>query len=267
MEIGSSSDAAIQAATEAAAGSEQDAGSEAGGKGRLADISCVALELLRDILAKPGAAPGLKLPTERELSVQLGVGRRAIRRALEVLEAEGLVWRRHGAGTFTGPPPKVHDVSANSVTVGPATLLNVIEARMALEPSLARIAAVRAAPDVLVRIAACIERIEVAQDVDSADLWDSALHREIAQATGNPLLLGLFDRINAWRHNDGIRRLRMGVRRKTGTGHAQKDHRRILAAMQAGDGAAAAQAMRDHLTDLHTIFMRHSQEETTGYDD
>lgn len=263
MQIGSSSDAATEAAT-AAAG---EAATETEADGRLADISSVALERLRDILAMPGAAPGVKLPTERDLSTQLGVGRRAIRRALEVLEAEGLVWRRHGAGTFTGPPPMARNMLDGTVTAGPATLLNVIEARLALEPSLARIAAVRAAPDVLVRIAACIARIEVAQDVDSADLWDSALHREIAQATGNPLLLALFDRINAWRHDDGIRRLRMGVRSKTGTGHAQKDHRRILAAMQAGDGAAAAQAMRDHLTDLHTIFMRHSQEETTGYDD
>lgn len=229
-------------------------------------MSVVALERVRALLNAPGAASGARLPPERELALQLGVGRRAIRRALEVLEAEGLVWRRQGAGTFTGPPPRPRGQPEQALTASPATLLHVIESRLALEPSLARLAALRATPEVNRRIGTCITRIETAEDVDSADLWDSALHREIAQATGNPLLLVLFDRINAWRHDQGIRQLRMRARARTGTGHAQDDHRRILAAMQAGDGAAAAAAMRDHLTELHGIFLRHSQEETSGDD-
>lgn len=230
------------------------------------DISAVALERVRALLNAPGADAGSRLPPERELAARLGVGRRAVRRALEVLEAEGLVWRRQGAGTFTGPPPRPRGLQGGGLTASPATLLHVIESRLALEPSLARLAALRATPEVTRRIETCIARIETAEDVDSADLWDSALHREIAQATGNPLLLVLFDRINAWRHDQGIRQLRMRARARTGTGHAQDDHRRILAAMQAGDGAAAGQAMRDHLTELHGIFLRHSQEETTGDD-
>lgn len=230
------------------------------------DFSAVALERIRAMLSDANAGRGTRLPPERDLCNQLGVGRRAVRRALEVLEAEGLVWRRQGSGTYIGPPPGPRRSHPMGLSASPAGLLHVIESRLALEPALARLAAHRASPDVLRRIETCIARIEQAEDVDSADLWDSALHREVAQATGNPLLLELFDRINAWRHDDGIRRLRMRTRARTGTGHAQDDHRRILAAMQAGDGAAAAQAMRDHLTELHTIFLRYSQEETTGDD-
>lgn len=231
-----------------------------------ADFSAVALERVRGMLAAPGMPPGTRLPPERELAGQLGVGRRAVRRALEVLEAEGQVWRRQGAGTFAGPPPGPRAAHHRALPATPASLLHVIESRLALEPSLARLAALRATPDLLARIATCIRRIEEAEDVDAADLWDSALHREIAQATGNPLLLVLFDKINGWRHDHGIRRLRMRTRARTGTGHAQDDHRRILAAMQQGDGAAAATAMRDHLTELHAIFLRYSQEELTGDD-
>ncbi|MFD1911051.1 FadR/GntR family transcriptional regulator [Halodurantibacterium flavum] len=232
------------------------------------ESSAVALERLRAILVAPDAAPGQKLPTERELAAKLGLGRREIRRALEVLEAEGLIWRRQGAGTFTGPPQNIAQVPDDDISASPAGLLNLIEARLALEPSLARLAAQRAAPEVMRRIATCIDRIDSAKDADSADLWDSTLHREIAQAAANPLLLVLYDRLNAWRHDKRLLRLRTSLneRHRVGASYPQTEHRRILAAMEAGDGAAAAQAMRDHLMDLHALLLRYNQEEMTGHD-
>jgi GntR family transcriptional regulator len=49
-------------------------------------------------------APGDRLPPERELSEQLGVNRMTLRRALRVLEAQGLVVRKHGVGTYISEP-------------------------------------------------------------------------------------------------------------------------------------------------------------------
>jgi DNA-binding GntR family transcriptional regulator len=49
-------------------------------------------------------SPGDRLPSERELSEKLGVNRMTLRRALRVLESQGLVLRKHGIGTFVGEP-------------------------------------------------------------------------------------------------------------------------------------------------------------------
>ncbi len=48
--------------------------------------------------------PGDRLPPERELSEELGINRMTLRRALSVLEAQGLVVRKHGVGTFVAEP-------------------------------------------------------------------------------------------------------------------------------------------------------------------
>jgi GntR family transcriptional regulator len=49
-------------------------------------------------------SPGDRLPPERDLSESLGVNRMTLRRALRVLETQGMVVRRHGVGTFVGEP-------------------------------------------------------------------------------------------------------------------------------------------------------------------
>ena len=47
--------------------------------------------------------PGEQLPSEKELSVKLGISRSTLREALLNLEQEGIVIRRHGVGTFVAP--------------------------------------------------------------------------------------------------------------------------------------------------------------------
>ena len=58
--------------------------------------SSTALEQLRGLIHQYESTPGTPLPTERELAEMFGVGRREIRRALDVLEEEGRIWRKQG---------------------------------------------------------------------------------------------------------------------------------------------------------------------------
>ena len=69
---------------------------------------------------------------------KLGVGRREVRRALDVLEEEGRIWRKQGKGTFIGPAAPVEPLALQGL-VQQTNLLEVMEARLQLEPGLARL--------------------------------------------------------------------------------------------------------------------------------
>jgi GntR family transcriptional regulator len=60
-------------------------------------------QLLRDAIARGEFSDGRRLPTEAQLTADYGVSRQTVRRALEELAAEGLIFRVRGRGTFTTP--------------------------------------------------------------------------------------------------------------------------------------------------------------------
>ena len=101
-----------------------------------------ALEKLRALLRTESIDADGRLPTERALSETLGVSRRAVRRALEVLEAEGRVWRRQGSGTYLGQRPDGWNEHVGSIVAG-TNLLEIMEVRLRVEPQLAQLAAMR----------------------------------------------------------------------------------------------------------------------------
>jgi DNA-binding GntR family transcriptional regulator len=72
------------------------------GGGRTVAYQALAQELRRE-LSEGAYAHGRQLPTEAELSAAHGVGRQTVRRALQDLVAEGLVYRVRGRGTFATP--------------------------------------------------------------------------------------------------------------------------------------------------------------------
>lgn len=236
----------------------------------LPDNSTRALKMIRGILADLSCDDSGRLPTERDLAERMGIGRRAVRRALDVLEAEGTIWRKHGSGTYMQPP--VPRAQGGSHFSGPHGLLHIVETRILLEPALARLAAQRRTAEALQRMEIFTARIEATtnDDVDSIDLWDSALHREIAAATGNPALLMLFDQLNSWRYDHGVRRLRLNLRARASVEAARAaqhvQHRAILAAIASRDEDGAEQAMRAHLGELRNIYERHSLKETSAND-
>lgn len=204
-----------------------------------------------------------RLPPERELAEKFDVGRRAIRRALDVLEAEGRIWRRQGKGTFSEPKA----ASTARLTGGLAARTNpleVMEARLEIEPALARLSALRARPEEVRRMRRLAESILEAPDSDARELWDSALHRLIAATAGNPILLTVFDIVDNVRQDKLWRSLRERARTDRHAGLYAAQHLAIVDAIQRRDPPGAWQAMRAHVETLRDSLLAVTPEEAAG---
>ncbi|WP_228461357.1 FadR/GntR family transcriptional regulator [Paracoccus liaowanqingii] len=217
--------------------------------------STYALAQLRAYIDAQGDRQGSRLPTERQLAEEMGVGRRAVRRALEVLENEGRITRRQGAGTFIGSPP-AQPVTRDAL-IGATDFFEIMEVRLRLEPQLAALAALRGKPAQIARMYDLSDRIAQSQDADEGELWDGALHRQIAEAAGNALFLSLFDIVNQVRQDAAWQAVRERARGGL-AGHAVPvaQHRAIVEAIAARDPQGAAERMRVHLFSIQEKLIR-----------
>ncbi len=215
-----------------------------------------ALEKLRALLQSNSLDADGKLPTERTLSEILGVSRRSVRRALEVLEAEGRIWRRQGSGTFAGKRPDGWSNHVDSI-IADTDLMEIMEVRLRVEPQLAQLAAIRAKAADIERMYDLVKKIYESTDADGRELWDGALHRQIAQCAGNSFFLTIFDVINRVRQDEAWQAIRERARSASRTRevtHGQ--HTAIVDAIAARDPGKAGEAMRQHLLTLQESLIR-----------
>ena len=199
--------------------------------------------LLDDAIQGGELSPGSKLPTERELVTRLGAPRGAIRRGLEVLEAEGLITRHVGRGTFLADrtqrltPPTPPDTS-------PA---EIMQARMALEPPLAALAAQAATQADLDVVSSCLRAGGAAAEYTEFEAWDGRFHHAVARAANNALLLSMFDVMNAARALPvwGSSKRRASTPERRACYH--QEHTTIVEALLDRDPGGSSDAMRAHL--------------------
>jgi GntR family transcriptional repressor for pyruvate dehydrogenase complex len=207
-------------------------------------VSQIAEQFERAILSGE-LPPGNLLPSERDLSARLGVSRSVVREALGRLASLGLVKSVHGSGTrVQAPESKQVTVGYQRLLAAPGYRLEDLAAvRLPLETAIAAAAAVH-------RTDAHLARLEKTQAVLGSPRRtlaaqvkaDLDFHAVLAEATGNPLFQVVLSPIrelliqSRWRTLD-----------RYGAGLAHRHHTRILAAVRAGNAAAAAAAMREHL--------------------
>jgi len=135
-----------------------------------------------------------RLPSERTLAAELGVARNTVREALDVLESLGFIRRRAGSGSFvTGgregdEPATPGDVAADT---GPLDLQVV---RGILEPDIVRLAIVNLSPRRIEGLGKILSEMENVQtDAARFARLEDDFHRQLAEGTGNPLLIACYD--------------------------------------------------------------------------
>lgn len=205
-----------------------------------------ALVQLRAYLAQRDLPANARLPAERELSEQLGVSRGDLRKALAVLESEGHLWRHVGKGTFVGAKPQEEFLSFGDVQhrTNPA---EVMRTRLLIEPMIAREAALNATSSDVMALRRCIHNTRTADTWRQYETFDNQLHRLIAEATQNRLLIALFDALNQVRRTVVWGRLRTNQSRPPSDHHSFFEHDQLVAAIADRDLDGASRAMYVHL--------------------
>jgi DNA-binding FadR family transcriptional regulator len=206
-----------------------------------------SLVTLNELLTAGRFGQGTQLPPERELALQLGISRRLLRRVLERLEATGKIWRHRGKGTFVGGrPPSEPDYDPTSDRA--SNPVEVMEARLELEPTLAALAAMRATSEEVRHIEWCLARSRSATDLETFELWDGTLHRAVAQAAHNSLLLAVYDMVNTARSRAFWGRLQDAAVKRSGLEAIAQQHRAFVDAVIQRDPAEARRRMYAHIT-------------------
>lgn len=179
----------------------------------------------------------LAIPPDTRISIddlarRLGVSQTPIREALSMLEAIGLVTKRHFVGYCSAPQ------------LNRRQLDELYEARLLIEPFAARCAAERMDEAAMAKVVAHVEAMtpgETRHVYDQFADQDSELHDLIAAGSGNPIIRETLGRLHSHLH---IFRLRF---HSDVTTEAVNEHAALVEALVARNPEAAERAMREHI--------------------
>ena len=206
-----------------------------------------AINSLRAFIEAGDFASGDRLPSERELIGELGISRSTLRKALDALERDGAIWRHVGKGTFVAANGASGTASAVAEISHQMTPVRMVQARLCIEPSLAREAAIHASRGAIARIKLATSAARAATSWSEYEAQDDMFHRAVAEASDNILLLTLFDHLN------NVRRAVAGDTVVRGSSEPPPDHSsfaehdRIAEAIEARDPQTAQETMRKHI--------------------
>ena len=209
-----------------------------------------AIAVLQAFIASGDYRPGDRLPAERELIGSLGMSRNSLRKALDALERDGAIWRHVGKGTFVAAHGGSSGTGGLAELSQQVTPVQLMRARLSLEPAIAREAALNASDEAVTRLKIARDRCLDAPNWDEYEARDDGFHRLVAEATDNVLLLSLFDHLNQVRRAVAWNTVIRHSNRPARDHSSFTEHERITSAIEARDPSLANAAMREHLSSV-----------------
>jgi DNA-binding FadR family transcriptional regulator len=212
---------------------------------------------IREQLAAGVLKPGDKLPAERDLAQQLGVGRNALREALRSLEIAGIVRLQKGVkgGAFIrdGDSGRMNQVVQDMLSLGSISVDELTEARVHIQDLVVRLACERATradwdalqanidrTEAVTRAGRFLERIECSRE----------FYRLLAAATRNQMLSMIVHSLTEVLMQFVYRRVAAGGRPQP---RLVAKRREFLAALRSRDAGRAALLMKTHLQSVHRL--------------
>jgi GntR family transcriptional repressor for pyruvate dehydrogenase complex len=209
-------------------------------------------EQILDLIERDGLESGDRMPTVQALATRFAVAAPTMREALRRLQAVGVVEMRHGSGVY------VRHAGRRVVLPNPypgrlkiETLLDLLDARLLIEPHLAGVAA-HAGEAAIAELAQLIddaaELLEGTEDV-KLSATNLGFHRGVARCGGNSVLAQVIDTLLDLYAPEQMEILRLYADRV----HDHEEHAAILQAIQAHDPALASKRMQRHLEGVRTV--------------
>ena len=208
------------------------------------------LEQLKQAIVSREFPPGSKLPSERELTASFQVSRVVIREAIRALELSGFVTIRQGplGGAYVRELgfERLIESYADLFMVGRLSAADLVQVRYHIQPEVARLAALNPDPKLRKKLVEALAYEQV-PTTDHAE-WvkrNQATDYIMVEMCGNQLYRAIMEPLLELYKN-----LVLVVKPRRTVIHDAREHQAIVDAVMAGDGEAAAQAMRDHLSHL-----------------
>ncbi len=179
--------------------------------------------------------PGEKLPTEKQLVDLFQVSRITVREALRTLKVMNIIDIKQGKGAFiTSTDVNLLIDQLDFVfLLEKTTISQLFEARRALEPQIAAIAAARITD----------EEVAEMRVMSQQDGYDILLHQKIAECTKNPVLVRFVSSI--WSMGEISRQMTSKIPGVKTVAYSQ--HAALIEALAAHDGNQARALMSKHL--------------------
>lgn len=238
-------------------------------KARQGRVSEAIARRIQKAISEGKLVPGEKLPAERDLAQRLKVSRVSVREAYRSLQELGLLQVKRGAegGAF------INDVDHQPVSRSLSLMLRLgrtsheelTEARLLLEPPIARLAAHRASAENIARLEELLTKQEEAlKGNGNPRRYDLRFHRLVAECAKNlPLMIVMNSVADLELEAISGIDISRDVKR-----HTINFHRRIVDAIRRRDGDAAYEIMLRHILDVQSrlgkAFARQLQKERSG---
>ena len=222
------------------------------------------VERLRRMIHSGELSPGDRLPPERDLAKLLGVSRPTLRAGIRSLATVGILQSRQGAGTFV-----VEKGDSPTLDSSPLRMLSALhgftsdemfEARLALEMSIAGLAAERATSEQMTLMAEEITGMYASlAEPEQYLVHDMQFHQTIAAASNNRILTSLMNMVSTILFESRSKT----VKRAKDLKQSAEQHHNIYRAMRERDSEVARRAMHDHLIETQKA-QRLEEEETAA---
>lgn len=220
---------------------------------------------LREMIHRGELHSGDRLPPERDLAKLLGVSRPTLRAGIRSLSTVGILQSRQGAGTFVVEAEESPTLDSSPLRMLSAlhgfTSDEMFEARLALEMSIAGLAADRATSEQMTLMAEEVAGMFASLDEPEQYLvHDMQFHQTIAAASNNRILTALMNMVATILFDTRSKT----VKRAKDLKESAEQHRNIYRAMRERDSEAASAAMHDHLIQTQKAQRLEEEEDAAG---